>query len=57
MEKQNLKNYIYTLLKYLFLFAHREYGIDFTFQQDNASTHKSSLTRDFFAEQGVDVLD
>lgn len=32
-------------------------GAEMIFQQDNASIHTARLTRDFFAERDIDVLD
>ena len=43
--------------EYLLSFARREYGIKFLFQQDNAAIHTSSMSTDFFGEQGVNVMD
>lgn len=55
--KQNSEHYVYTMSEYLLPFAHRNYGTDFLYQQDNASIHTSSTSVEFFAEHGVSVLD
>ena len=38
-------------------FCSSQYGTEFLFQQDNAAIHTSSMSTDFFAEQGVNVMD
>ncbi|KAG2993136.1 hypothetical protein PC118_g4170 [Phytophthora cactorum] len=38
-------------------FAHKNYGVDFVFMQDNASIHASIETKSFFQEIGVQLLD
>jgi transposase/DNA-binding CsgD family transcriptional regulator len=55
--RQNSDDYVYTLSEFLLPFAHLNYGTDFIFQQDNASIHTSARTKDFFADQEVEVLD
>ena len=54
---QKSEDYIYTISEYLRPFSHREYGTEFLFQQDNAAIHTSSMSTEFFAEQGVNVMD
>ena len=54
---QDSDKYVYTLSEYLLPFAHRQYGIDFIFQQDNARIHTSQITKDFLCEQNVRVMD
>ena len=43
--------------EYLLPFAHLNYGTDFVSQQVNASIHVSHRIREFFSEEGVQVLD
>ncbi|KAG2948016.1 hypothetical protein PC117_g6369 [Phytophthora cactorum] len=38
-------------------FAHKNYGVDFVFMQDNASIHASIETKSFFQEIRVQLLD
>ena len=38
-------------------FCSSQYGTEFLFQQDNATIHTSSMSTDFFAEQGVNMMD
>ena len=54
---QDSNDYIYIISEYLLPFIDRIYGRDCIFQQDNASIHASSITRTFFNEQDIDVLD
>uniref|UniRef100_H3GQV4 Tc1-like transposase DDE domain-containing protein n=1 Tax=Phytophthora ramorum TaxID=164328 RepID=H3GQV4_PHYRM len=42
--------YIYTLSEHLPPAAHRRFGTEFTFQQDNASIHSSKATKAFLNE-------
>ncbi|KAE9098573.1 hypothetical protein PF010_g15505 [Phytophthora fragariae] len=55
--RQNSDDYVYTVSEYLLPFAHQNYGIDFIYQQDNTSTHRSKRTKEFFAEEDIKVLD
>ncbi|KAE8903044.1 hypothetical protein PF003_g12711 [Phytophthora fragariae] len=55
--RQASQHYIYTVSEYLLPFAHLHYGVDFVFQQDNATIHTSRETTAFFEEQGVQVMD
>ncbi|KAG6621993.1 Transposase [Phytophthora cinnamomi] len=55
--RQNSGHYIYTVSEHLLPFAHKHYGTDFVFMQDNASIHSSNETRMFFEEIGVQLLD
>ncbi|OWZ22277.1 Transposase [Phytophthora megakarya] len=55
--RQNPGHYIYTVSEHLLPFAHKHYGTDFVFMQDNASIHSSNETRMFFQEIGVQLLD
>ena len=57
VDKQNIESYTYTIPGYLLPFAHREYGTESRRQLNNTSIHISLLTMDFFAKQGVDILD
>jgi transposase len=54
--RQASSHYVYTLSEYLLHFAHRHYGVEFVFQQDNAAIHTSRETMAFFEEQDVQVL-
>ena len=49
--------YLYYLNTYLLPYAHRTFGTDFIYQQDNASVHKSNESKDWFREEGIEVLD
>ncbi|GMF44980.1 unnamed protein product [Phytophthora fragariaefolia] len=40
-----------------FCYLYLHYGVDYIYQQDNAAIHTSMETRDFFDEQGIQVLD
>ncbi|OWY94837.1 Transposase [Phytophthora megakarya] len=51
-ERQSSLSYIYTISEHLLPFAHRNYGTDFVFMQDNASIHVSDETKSFFKEIG-----
>uniref|UniRef100_H3G944 Tc1-like transposase DDE domain-containing protein n=1 Tax=Phytophthora ramorum TaxID=164328 RepID=H3G944_PHYRM len=55
--RQASAQYIYTASEFLLPYAHLNYGMDFVYQQDNASIHTSQKTKAFFEEQGVNVLD
>lgn len=48
--------YIDTLSEYLLPFIDLHYGRDCIFQQDGASIHRSSETRQFLEEQNVAVM-
>ena len=54
--RQASDHYVNTLSEFLLTFAHLHYGADYTFQQDNASIHKSGLTAEFFEEQQMKVM-
>lgn len=54
--RQDAFKYVYTLSEHLLPFAHLHYGIEFEFQQDNASIHTASATREFFEEHNVKVM-
>lgn len=43
--------------EYMLPFAHLHHGLDYIYQQDNASIHRSKLTTEFFEEEGIRVLD
>nr|CCA24685.1 protein T04A11.11 putative [Albugo laibachii Nc14] len=47
---QKGEDYIWTLSEYMLPAAHRCFGTDYIFQQDNASIHRADVTRDFFDE-------
>ncbi|RAW19813.1 hypothetical protein PC110_g23745, partial [Phytophthora cactorum] len=51
--RQNSGDHIYTLSEYLLPFAHANYGVDFVFQQDNASIHASRETKHILEENEV----
>ena len=55
--RHNLDDYVYTVPEYLLPFAHLNYGTDFVLQPDSASIHVSHRTREFFSEEGIQVLD
>ncbi|KAG3043679.1 hypothetical protein PC121_g22397 [Phytophthora cactorum] len=55
--RQAPEHYIYTVSEYMLPFAHLHHGVDYTYQQDNASTHRSKLTIEFFEEEGTKILD
>ncbi|POM59917.1 putative retroelement [Phytophthora palmivora] len=55
--RQASEQYIYTVSEFLLPFAHLNYGVDFVYQQDNASIHTSKETMEIFKEQEVSVLD
>ena len=38
-------------------FAHSRFGHDLIFQQDNASIHLSNVTKEWFADAGINVMD
>ena len=54
--KQKSSDYIKVLENNLPPFAERMYGVHYVFQQDNAPTHTSKLTRTFFQERNINVL-
>ena len=53
--KQASEYYVYTLSKFLLLFAHLYYGTNYIFQHDNVSIPTSKLTAEIFEEQQVKV--
>ncbi|GMG18277.1 unnamed protein product [Phytophthora fragariaefolia] len=55
--RQNSDDYVYTVSEYLLPFAHLNYGVDYIYQQGNASIHTSKRTREFFTEEDIKVLD
>ena len=55
--KVNSTQYVLTLNDYLLPYAHRIYGTDFVFQQDNCPVHVSTETKDFFAEEKITTLE
>ncbi|OWZ03690.1 Transposase, partial [Phytophthora megakarya] len=54
--KQNSNHYVYTLSEYMLPYAHKHYGTEYIFQQDNASIHTSECTTEFFEEQDITVM-
>uniref|UniRef100_H3GUW3 Tc1-like transposase DDE domain-containing protein n=1 Tax=Phytophthora ramorum TaxID=164328 RepID=H3GUW3_PHYRM len=46
-----------TVLEYMLPFAHLHHGVDYIYQQDNASIHRSKFTTAFFEEEDIRVLD
>ncbi|KAG3252027.1 hypothetical protein PI124_g3373 [Phytophthora idaei] len=54
--RQASEHYIHTVSEYMLPFAHLHYGLDYIYQQDNASIHRSRLTKEFFEEEGISVL-
>ena len=55
--RQDSACYIWTLSEYLLPSAHLAFGINFKFQHDNASIHRSAETKKFLAKQNVRFLD
>ncbi|KAG6948420.1 hypothetical protein JG687_00015486 [Phytophthora cactorum] len=56
VRQQNGEHYIHTVSEYMLPFAHLHYGLDYIYQQDNASIHQSHLTKEFFEEEGITML-
>lgn len=54
---QKAEDYIYTLSEHLLPFAHLHHGTDFIFQQDNASIHTANVTKTWFHESNIEVLE
>ena len=54
--KQNSEAYVRTLQEHLVSFAQQQHPRGFTFQQDNASIHRSRYTMSWFAERDVTVM-
>jgi len=54
--KSKLAAYTYTLSEHLLPFTDYHYGVDYVFQQDNASIHTSSLIKSWFEEYNIDVM-
>ena len=54
--KQDSAAYCRTLEDHLLLFAAETLGETWTFQQDNASIHRSKVTKKWFKDHKVDVL-
>jgi hypothetical protein len=54
--RQNSDDYVYTVSEYLLPFAHLNYCIRFTYQQDNTRMHTSARTKDFFSEHAINVM-
>jgi hypothetical protein len=54
--RQNSGHYVYTVSEYMLPFAHSNHGVDFVFQQDNASIHASRETTSFLQEMKVDTM-
>ncbi|KAG6966637.1 hypothetical protein JG687_00004714 [Phytophthora cactorum] len=48
--RQASVQYTYTVSEFLLPYAHLNYGVDFVYQQDNASIHTSKETMQFFEE-------
>jgi hypothetical protein len=55
-ETQDSYANIYTLSEHLLPAAHRRFGTEFTFQQDNASIHSSKATKAFLDEHLGEVM-
>jgi hypothetical protein len=53
---QDSYQYTMTLGDYLMPFAHANHGLDFVFQQDNASIHTSRETKEWLIDQEIDLL-
>ena len=54
---QDAEAYVYTLSENLLPFIDHVYGRDCIFQQDNASIHSSQVTKAFFIEENVHVME
>jgi transposase len=54
--RQTAEMYVDTLSEYMLPFAHQNYGLDYIFQQDNASIHTASVTREFFCDMNIEVM-
>ncbi|KAG3090444.1 hypothetical protein PI124_g10254 [Phytophthora idaei] len=54
--RQASEHYIHAVSEYMLPFAHLHYGLDYIYQQDNASIHRSHLTKEFFEEERITVL-
>ncbi|GMF21902.1 unnamed protein product [Phytophthora fragariaefolia] len=54
--RQASPHYIHTVSEYLLPYAHFHYGVDFVYQQGNASIHTSRETIEFLDEPGVNVM-
>ncbi|KAG3006104.1 hypothetical protein PC128_g4113 [Phytophthora cactorum] len=55
--RQASEHYIYTVSEYMLPFAHLHHGVDYIYQQDNASIHRSKLKMEIFEEEGIKLLD
>uniref|UniRef100_H3GPM9 Tc1-like transposase DDE domain-containing protein n=1 Tax=Phytophthora ramorum TaxID=164328 RepID=H3GPM9_PHYRM len=55
--RQTSEHYVYTVSEYMLPFAHLHHGMDYIYQQDNTSIHRSKFTTAFFEEEGIRVLD
>lgn len=56
-HKMIAENYVELLENVLIDFAETNYGNNFVFQQDNAPIHKARLTKQFFEDKNIEVLD
>lgn len=54
---QNAEKYIQTLSDYMLPFATSTLGLNFRFQQNNASIHKANVTLEWLKSKNIDVLD
>ncbi|KAG3204173.1 hypothetical protein PC128_g2152 [Phytophthora cactorum] len=50
-------NYIYTASKCLLPFGHLHHGVDYIYQQNNASIHRSKLKMKQFDEEDINLLE
>ncbi|POM62428.1 hypothetical protein PHPALM_28419 [Phytophthora palmivora] len=55
-DRQNSGDYIYTMSEYMLPFPHRNYGIDFVYQQDNASIHALHEKMSFLLENNANTM-
>lgn len=55
--KQDSNKYMDTISDYLEPFAQYHYGLEYIFQQDNATIHTSNATTAFFADKNITVMD
>ena len=50
---QTIYDYVTTIADYMLPFAHANHGLDFVFQQDNASINSSKETTEWLDDQEI----
>ena len=55
--RQDANAYVYTVSEYMLPFAHKHYGLEYFYQQDNAAIHTARRTLEFFADENVSAMD